>query len=103
MDDLITFLRARLAEREADYSKGLKDYDLDSVNGDESWIFAECQRGLRDVEAKQAILDEFSAATAFSLLPDTPGGGYASALATVARLLALPYVDHPEYRAEWTP
>lgn len=60
-------------------------------------------RVLREVEAKRRVLDEFKAATAFSLLPDTPGGGYASALAEVVRTLALPFSDRPGYREEWKP
>jgi hypothetical protein len=60
-------------------------------------------RVLREVEAKRRIVDLHVAAHAQFADYGTPRDGAQDALDDVLRLLALPYSDHPDYRAEWAP
>ncbi|WP_406000710.1 DUF6221 family protein [Streptomyces sp. NBC_00829] len=57
-------------------------------------------RVLREVEAKRRIVEEAN----LYLCDSGPLCGYRSKHGhNVLRLLALPYVDHPDYREEWRP
>ena len=84
MDDLVKFLRARLDE-DAEPCEGASEYvDCRDLS----------ERRVRDVEAKRQIVDRCASiadGSAWDLAEE------------VLRLLALPYVDHPDYREEWRP
>jgi len=67
-------------------------------------------RVLAEVDAKRRIIDEYIAAdnTYQRLAEDDDDSKWdwlsrSQALETVLPLLALPYADHPSYRAEWRP
>ena len=113
---LVEFLRARIAEDEAavephrDYMDGVELGAIESGEG-----FANCSisapRVLAECEAKRRIIEQCS-----NRLADEGGKGYDweptdwawhgamqdEALETL-KILALPYVDHPDYRQEWKP
>ncbi|MFJ1765047.1 DUF6221 family protein [Amycolatopsis sp. NPDC088138] len=167
MDDLITFLRARLDEREAlakattpvpvpgrwiaTRDKHAADdaplalvqgrdelatdtiFEGDYVSGSEVIVFSaewqdEAEANLRfiadndpafvlaDVAAKRQLVEEHSGREVASLDRDTWGRPFVVcrrctegtvrqvvAPCPTLKLLALPYVDHPEYREEWRP
>ncbi|MGW7636138.1 DUF6221 family protein [Streptomyces decoyicus] len=62
------------------------------------------ERVLAEVEAKRAIVDQYAevaendGANAYEY-----DRGWVNALRESARLLALPYAAHPDYRDEWRP
>lgn len=57
---------------------------------------------LREVAAKQRIIDAVNLAFNDAGEPILPGG-YGECYWDVVRLLALPFADHPDYRHEWRP
>ncbi len=65
-------------------------------------------RVLADVDAKRRVIDlvtdgfTVDAVTPFDV-GDEFDDGYIQAYRDIARLLALPYADHPDYREEWAP
>jgi hypothetical protein len=92
--ELIAFLRARLDEDEQT-----------------ALPFCDPARVLADIDARRRVVDMFEqyehattriGDTATPGLPSWLDGGQA-ALDRALRLLALPYADHPDYRAEWRP
>lgn len=147
MDDLITFLRARLDEREQKalaaakwYGKDWEDHgnhvvmddaganvildrasehdEMDAavaafvVDNDPAFVLA-------DVAAKRQIIDVYCQERTLRDLYQAPDARAAEdedqvtrrrsaaarcrGLEIAVEALALPYVDHPDYRAEWTP
>lgn len=95
MDDLVTWLRARLDEDAADIneSRALSPGDLHWSMPD--WL--DRPRLLAEVDAKRRILDEVVGGLAKE-------ERWARRFAVhLARLLALPYADQPGYREEWRP
>ncbi|MDK0520377.1 DUF6221 family protein [Streptomyces sp. ML-6] len=61
-------------------------------------------RVLREVDAKRKLVDQYAEAADNDV--DEPyeyAYGWANGLGVAARLLALPYADHPDYREEWRP
>lgn len=128
MDDLITWLRAQLDDDERVATAIFHDHTWSAYieGGDDGWAIEGAHSGepscivcdeamaahiarhdparvLREVEAKRRLLDECEAAVAFSSSPDTPAGGYASALMAAARLMTEGFSDRPGYREEWRP
>lgn len=120
MDDLVAFLRARLDEEaKCAQAAGAAEWSLQEHEGDtvliyssrgepvvydEGWptqpqarhiVHHSPARVLREVEAKQQILDRCGWAL-------KTGGGSAF-VRPVLELLALPYSDHPGYEPEWAP
>jgi len=55
-------------------------------------------RVLADVEAKRRIVESI---TTYALVPTAPLTPWHHHGSEVLRLLALPHVGHPDYRAEW--
>lgn len=110
MDDLITWLRVQLDEDEQAAAEMRENEKFWADCGEphdhrirlRRWEFTP-DRLLREVEANRRLIDECEAAVAFSSNPDTPAGGYASALVAAVRLAALPFSDRPGYREEWKP
>jgi hypothetical protein len=92
---LAKFLLARIAEDDADARRGV------------GWAHRSTRwgRALAECEAKRRIVEEFNRIGSMSA--DEAGDGGASAMTLMdgleiaMRLLALPYVDHPDYDAEW--
>jgi hypothetical protein len=61
-------------------------------------------RVLRDVAAKRRILALADKTRAWTDGSAGATAGYAAAIVSdTLRLLALPYVDHPDFRPEWSP
>jgi hypothetical protein len=58
-------------------------------------------RVLAEVDAKRRVVALWREEPAAADL--TWDGGWCNAVDEVLRLLALPYRDHPDYRAEWAP
>lgn len=119
MEDLVQFLRARLDEdeqtlREANTSPemvtGIPNSYAQAPVALHIARFADPARVLREVDAKRQLVYEFEQTGSE---PDTPEHrasphwqgdfGYLQGLARAVHLLALPYVDHPDYREEWRP
>ena len=121
MDDLVEFLRARLAEdaavaRAADARLGnvlnQVGYSDSAAEADERHIARHSPaRVLREVEAKRRIMECHEPWTASNgditcgrcgreHIGGRPGGHFPC---QTLRLLALPYSDHPDYRQEWAP
>lgn len=116
-DDLVAFLRARLAEDEqiaASCSGDTWTVDGGSIIADHwtdqivDWIYDDNAphiarhdpaRVLSEVEARRRITDE-CAWTSEAAVDTSAVAGLA--LMTL-RLLALPYAGHPDYRDEWRP
>ncbi|WP_346536961.1 DUF6221 family protein [Micromonospora sp. DPT] len=97
-DDLVTWLRAQLDidEKWARDTGGPlygEPHDV-GTPGHHARVLAE-------VDAKRRIIDKYEL-WSDEKFPDS-NGGYASALADVLSMLALPYADRPGYRDEWKP
>lgn len=99
MSDLVAFLTARLDEREAQHTSNWRN-ECDRC-GEHSPCWT-----MRDIEAKRKLIDWHSAQRS----DETPWGdpvqicrcGYDLPCSTL-RMLALPDVDHPDYKEEWRP
>lgn len=116
MTDLVAFLRARLDEDEAAIG-GPDELDPDKghrLTDDFQFgvLLIPKIRVLREVEAKRRIVDEHAnvndgdCGTCVIGLwgyPTHGGSRPESWPCPTLRLLALPYADHPAYRAEWAP
>jgi hypothetical protein len=123
MDELVEFLRARLDEEAAaarEASGRWRRAGINSVEDSDGRLViygdgsaptsAEAEhiashdpaRVLADVEAKRRIVAELEHADPYDMDYWGGRGGYDRAQTTL-RLLALPYVDHPDYRQEWRP
>ena len=133
MDDLIAFLRARWAEEAAraqaappgpwtvDVSgsivaaNGAKVvYSVGGALGGHVSRWPEQpaadfitsngpDQALAQLAARQRLLDLYAAVAANDINEVEYAHGYANALGQAVRLLALPYVGHPDYRQEWRP
>jgi hypothetical protein len=122
MDDLVTFLRARLAATaaRAEAARANAWYQAEDLerqgfeSADALLIAREADpaRVLREVEAKRGLLKEArSYAEAieaeFGWQRDEIEAGAirdgGNAGERMLRILALPYADHPDYRPEWAP
>lgn len=63
-------------------------------------------RVLRDVEAKRAVVEQYEQAGRYATTTwgqSNADQSRARTLRKVARLLALPYSDHPDYQDAWRP
>jgi hypothetical protein len=129
MDDLIEFLRARLADEEptaraATPGPWTPDVAEETINAAEGVVarvrdfnrvmtsaqaeadtvliarHADPARVLTDGDAKWAVVRIAEAARDFAPTFTT---GFAAKLEHALRLFALAYADHPDYRAEWAP
>jgi hypothetical protein len=129
-NDLVTFLRSRLDEEEqlahaaspAPWSANAEHDEVLAADGEtvadgfalssskqlratvDHIVRHDPARVLREVEAKRRILDDLERfiAGGRDLPTDERAAGKATA-SGIVRLLALPYSDHPAYRAEWRP
>ncbi|WP_116043975.1 DUF6221 family protein [Amycolatopsis palatopharyngis] len=106
MDDLVTFLRVRLDEREevaTQVAKGPVLLNLSRRTGKATFRrYLDTNTPefiLVDVDAKRQIIDEL-APIADGVITDA--GEQVVAENVLARL-ALPYASHPDYRLEWKP
>jgi len=126
----VEFLRAQLDEDEAvarraggGHLKGARRWVAGEANADGvrteagtpvtrfSWPYEmehiarhDPQRVLADVAAKRAIVDGFTTLdNSRDRLHDAGLHLQWNVLRTVARALALPYADHPDYDEEWRP
>lgn len=108
MNDLVTFLRARLTEDETEIAKHPDEPDFgwwELVASTESnypclpYLSLSKKRALAEVEVKRQIVD-----WCVNMDP-TPGLGglLAGEARKILRLLTLPYAGHPSYRREWRP
>lgn len=109
MSELVDFLRARLDEDATEIAK--------HPDGEDDWEFVATgetnypctpylmigkKRALAEVGAKRRLLDEYAEYEE----NDTDkryeyADGWANGLGFAVRLLALPYSDHADYRADW--
>lgn len=112
MSGLVEFLRARLAEEQAEAEKlaDVDDYPLDpwEIKWEETgewnsytYLRIAKARALNEVGAKRALLYQFEhrGNSVRAVVTPSTGGVWDDLL----RLLALPYRDHPEYQKEWAP
>ncbi|MET8773362.1 DUF6221 family protein [Streptomyces sp. NPDC004658] len=122
MDDLITFLRARLDEDEqtaraahapnwsTDGRRGLH-YGVEDgwmadalTTGDADHIARhDPARVLREVEAKRMIVERFADLSGEDWKPSAPRVVRLQELRDSVRCLAVAYADHPDYRDDWRP
>lgn len=118
MHDLVQFLRDRLDEDErlAQAAKGAYIFKGDGfVPGGQTSTLIPMEvyrhiarqgpeRTLAEVEAKRRIVQEFEHwDETTTIVSDQRDIGVMEGLEDAMRLLALPYSDHPDYRAEWRP
>ena len=106
MDDLITWLRAQLDEREQQL-EFMASQGIDAVIAPGGTpVLTEINFGRRDIDAKRRILDEYEdyAADDDSDYEHAQfAATSASALLRAVQLLALPYAGRDGWREEWTP
>lgn len=101
MNDLVTWLRAVLADDERT-ARHLRSA-LPDVPSERTFSYDFL---LADIAAKRAILDAYVSAKAYTdAFPhaESPGIEETETLAHVVRLLASAYRDRPGYREEWRP
>lgn len=130
MDDLVTFLRARLDEDEqvargsGQPSLSWQNFDMDGELRDDAnagTVAAVPQeetrahiarhdpaRVLREVEAKRGVVRQYEGVREQARHPVSADNRMRARVAQgelgdVLRLLALPYADHPDHRSEWRP
>ncbi|NUS76695.1 MAG: hypothetical protein HOV70_10910 [Streptomyces sp.] len=130
MDDLVQFLRDRLAEDKQSAEQAAAEYGADwRYDGDHGYVVARREsdmvatgsqdyldpfhgdhiarhdpaRVLREVEAKRRTVDLLAPIVADESYqgPDYYGG--VDACEKALFLLALPYADHPDYQETWRP
>jgi len=108
MDDLVQFLRNRLDEDEATARRvplSQAPVELRALvprAGGDLYLAIDPARVLREVEAKQQIVEQYKS------ICNPPHEEFGPALSRaelsrVLRLLALTYADHPDYRDDWRP
>ncbi|MEE4546438.1 DUF6221 family protein [Streptomyces sp. V4-01] len=117
MDDLVAFLRARIAD---DLAEAQKQDDERSwviepwrIRRDEyegNYTYREYlqiakARVLREVEAKRAAIEDYERSLENSRVhpDDLPTSGALLARLGAVKLLASVHADHPDYRPEWAP
>ena len=128
MNDLVAFIRARLDEDEATAKRVKPNQSPNELRAmvmredSEPFLIVDSARVLREVEAKQRILDEHADDDGFcrictvedrqeNTLEEIRNDGPFMTIVRrplwhpcpTLRLLALPYADHPDYREEWKP
>ncbi|MCG0069713.1 hypothetical protein CFC35_05650 [Streptomyces sp. FBKL.4005] len=132
MDELVEFLRARLAEDERAARQATEGPWTAEVSGEtghcvipsdaqstreyvaRTQLYAAAfdaehiarhdpARVLREIEAKRRLLNEYTKVATNDVNEVEYAHGWANALGEAVRLLALPYADHPNYRKEWRP
>lgn len=114
MDDLITFLRARLDEDERAVEgtwtppSSTPSHELATMQG--STVMMRPARMLREVEAKRRIVEQWATHEALDRETFEAEGEHARSLVSLraaywdaCRDLASVYADHPDYREEWRP
>lgn len=111
MDDLIVFLRARLDEDEEVARETHKNEQF--VHGTDRWFASHSNaitsmaphRATAEVDAKRRILDRlYPEIESMDRSIEGEWGGWSDESGNLLKLLALPYVDHPDYdREEWRP
>lgn len=107
MDDLVAFLRGRLAEDEH-VAIAAHAYDIEADEEDlaprsvvvepvyRDYVDHFTPRRLReDIAAKRRLLEEIA--------HYEPGDEGFAEFRVAVQLAALPYADHKDYRAEWRP
>jgi hypothetical protein len=95
VNDLVSFLRARLDE-EKEYYETL----LESIQQ----YLPRQARALRDVDAKRRIVDEYEHWRDVAKRDDDPQSAtFALGLHAALLRLALPDDQHQDYREEWKP
>jgi hypothetical protein len=109
MDDLVTFLRVRLAEDEAAARAWLPFGNPDAAARDHV-ARHDPARVLREVDAKRRIIEAAEDASGIDAQLDGQlrVGRRDEAIEpyvgdVILRALALPYADRPDYRDEWRP
>jgi hypothetical protein len=122
MSDLVTFVRARLDEREAEAYLAAEDTHRDwqqsgqSVYGNDRLVVSTMIGGawsavrhitandpayvLRDIAAKRAIVEEYGRA-ANGDIDSGLSAGYRNGLARACLCLAATDSDHPDYDGRW--
>lgn len=128
MNDLATFLRARLDETEAALIRYRDGHEGPCVNFEgqdpkyhdpwdscdrhikaaEATPYRDARFGLADIEAKRHIVELYADADRrANLAPSwdarTLARAQRSTLEVVLRLQAAAWIDHPDYREEWRP
>lgn len=131
MDELVQFLRARLEEdkqaaraatpgpwvtpdhddqvgmlevRAADEADLMVGYVADVATADALHIARhDPARVLRDNEAKRGIVDDLASEIHWGARSSLDYQDAVDAFKRTLKRLALPYADHPSYRAEWRP
>lgn len=97
VDDLIAFLRARLAEDE----QLVLALDETAYNGVESTAGADArahlERAAAEVEAKRKLIELYLMTYETSTLDSDAW----TVMKDAMRTLALPHAEHPDYRPEW--
>lgn len=114
MDDLIAFLGARLDELEADFDGHYGRCAIWVDGGAETWCTCGGSELLKvDIAVKRQVIDGFAPCpeclAGLRCIPHdaSRGESYWRFLnpdeERIARLLALPFASHPDYREEWRP
>jgi hypothetical protein len=102
MTDLISFVRARLDEREALYRKFVQPPADPRSGPHESWA-------MRDVAAQRAIVDQYDSClrteqACYEMCIDAPYvPGLVMAFKASVQFLAAIDSDHPDYDETWKP
>ncbi len=108
MADLVEFLLARIAEDERaahDVRPGPRIVRTNAPDVERYLTVWHPDRALAECDAKRRIIDARRALTGQETAPTDRAQGWYLGMTTAydraLRLLALPYEDHPDYRAEW--
>ncbi len=77
------------------WSRPIADRSDHIARHDPARVLAECEAKRRIVDLAEAVQDDMERLA--------PGFASVVVLDKFARILALPYADHPDYREEWKP
>lgn len=119
-DSLVAFLRARLDEEQREAEAALERTTTTRRRIGGQWVEGTIQppewrrsvwppaRVLAEVDAKRRIIEQHTVTEASEFEGKTDTITYCPICRNdgecpTLRLLALPYADHPDYRAEWRP
>jgi hypothetical protein len=110
LDDLAEFVLARNAEREQLARAALPHYTVMGQDGQRSELVAFGNYNdpafvLLQCEAIRQVVELHRSALELRRTDDPYQAGYIKAMRDdrVLRLIAVPYADHPAFRAEWGP